>query len=214
MSLSRRRFSQCLFAGLAVGTLPTVHAGNLVEGRDWIPVSPPQPGDGEDRVEVLEFFSYGCPHCRDLHPLITAWTERLPQDVALRRIPVSFGRAAWANLARLYFALELSGDLERLDQTVFDAIHEKRTNLYTKSRIFDWAVRQGLDAGAFGKVFDSFAVQTCLGRSESLARGYQVNQVPLITVDGRYKVVGKAVTGLPHLLTIADELIELARQRR
>jgi thiol:disulfide interchange protein DsbA len=214
MSLSRRRFNQTLLAVLAAGALPALPAAELLEGRDWKAIKPPQPGESEHTIEVIEFFSYGCPHCRHLHPLVTAWSKGLPEDVALTRVPVSFGRAAWANLVRLYYALELTGDLGRLDEAVFEALHVQRTQLYTKDKIVAWVEGQGVDAKAFAEAFDSFAVQMRLNRSDQLVRKYRVDAVPLITVDGRYAVVGQATKGYADLLVIADGLIEQARARR
>jgi thiol:disulfide interchange protein DsbA len=126
-------------------------------------------------------------------------------------MPVSFGRAAWANLARLYFTLALIGALERLDQAVFDAIHAQRTQLFTKDRILEWVARQGVDAEAFASTFDSFAVQARLGRSDQLVRAYQVDAVPLLTVDGRYAVLTEGIEDHADLFRIADGLIEQAR---
>jgi thiol:disulfide interchange protein DsbA len=215
MTLTRRRFNQTLLAAFAVGTLPLpAGTAELVEGRDWIPISPPQPGDSAGKIEVSEFFSYGCPHCRELHPLVSVWATRLPEDVDLRRIPVSFGRAAWANLARLYLALELTEDLARLDMAVFDAIHDKRANLYTKEKIVEWVAAQGVDAKAFTATFDSFAVQTRLARSDQLVRQYGIDAVPRLTVAGRYAVVGREAKGHGDLLVIADALIEQVRSHR
>lgn len=185
-----------------------------MEGRDWRAITPPQPAESAHRIEVIEFFSYGCPHCRHLHPLVTAWAKHLPEDVALIRVPVSFGRAAWASLVRLHFALELTGDLERLDEAVFEAIHAQRTKLFTKDQILAWVGRQGVDAKAFEDAFTSFVVQRRLARSDQLVREYAVDAVPLITVGGRYAVVGQAAKGYPDLLVIADGLIERARRRR
>ena len=215
MNLTRRRFNQAILAALAAGTLPLpAGAAELVEGRDWVPISPPQPGDSADKIEVLEFFSYGCPHCRNLHPLVTAWSKGLPEDVVLRRVPVSFGRAAWANLARLYLALELTEDLERLDMAVFDAIHDQRAKLFTNDSIVEWISTQGVDAKAFTEAFDSFAVQTRLGRSDQLVRQYRIDAVPRLTVAGRYAVVGREAKGQGDLLAITDALIEQVRARR
>ncbi|MCU0834083.1 MAG: thiol:disulfide interchange protein DsbA/DsbL [Chromatiaceae bacterium] len=215
MTLTRRRFNQAILAALAAGALPlTAATAELVEGRDWVPISPPQPGDAADKIEVLEFFSYGCPHCRELHPLVTVWATRLPEDVALRRIPVSFGRAAWANLARLYLALELTGDLAKLDMAVFDAIHDQRAKLFTRESIVDWVKTQGVAANAFAEAFDSFAVQTRLARSDQLVRQYRIDAVPRLTVAGRYAVVGREAKGHEDLLAIADALIAQARARR
>lgn len=214
MSLSRRRFNQTLLAMLAAGALPPLPASELVEGRDWKAIKPPQPGESEHKIEVIEFFSYGCPHCRHLHPLVTAWSKDLPEDVALTRVPVSFGRAAWANLVRLHYALGLTGDLERLDAAVFDALHAERTQLFTKDQILAWVEGQGVDAKTFADAFDSFAVQMQLNRSDQLVRKYGVDAVPLLTVDGRYAVVGQATKGYGDLLVITDGLIEQARARR
>lgn len=215
MTLTRRRFNQAILTALAVAALP-LPAGTteLVEGRDWVPISPPQPGDSAGKIEVLEFFSYGCPHCRELHPLVSVWATHLSDDVALRRIPVSFGRSAWAALARLYLALELTEDLARLDMAVFDAIHDQRAKLYTKESIVAWVEAQGVDAKAFTEAFDSFAVQTRLARSDQLVRQYRIDAVPRLTVAGRYAVVGREAKGHADLLAIADALIEQTRARR
>jgi thiol:disulfide interchange protein DsbA len=214
MSLTRRRFTQSLLLALAAGGLPAVPAAPLVEGRDWRAITPPQPVESEQLIEVIEFFSYGCPHCREFHPLVTAWANELPEDVALIRVPVSFGRAAWANLVRLYYALELTGDLDRLDQAVFEALHAQRARLYTKGQILEWVERQGVDGNVFAEAFDSFAVQTRLSRSDQLVRNYRVDGVPMIAVDGRYAVVGERAAGFAGVLAIADALIEQARARR
>jgi len=210
MHLSRRRFNRYLIAAIGVVALPA-WAKELVEGRDWKPLATPQAGDDPSKIEVLEFFAYGCPHCSDLNPLIKDWAARLPEDVVFRRIPVTFGRKAWENLARLFHSLEYTGDLDRLDQAVFDALHERRERLVTRDRILDWVADQGLEREAFAKVFDSFGVQTRLARSEQLAERYRISAVPQIVVDGRYVVVGKAATRVEDLLMIADELIAKAR---
>lgn len=211
MILSRRRFNQYLVGALTSLALPATKA-DLIEGKDWRPISPPQPGDTPGKIEVLEFFSYGCPHCSSMNRLIHTWAKELPDDVAFRRVPVTFGRKAWANLARLYYSLESLGALERLDQAVFDALHEERIKLYTEPKIKDWLEEQGVDTEGFDQVFDSFDVQTQVARSDYLARQYLIDAVPSITVGGRYAVLGRSVSGLEDLLAIADELIERARK--
>lgn len=215
MSLNRRRFNSLLLAALTSATgaalVPLGAAANLVEGRDWRPLELPQPPSDPSKIEVLEFFSYGCPHCKDFHPLVMAWAKKLPRDVVFRRVPVSFGRAAWANLGRLFHSLEATGDLARLDDSAFRAIHEERTNLYTRDAILAWVKRQGVDGSRFGSVFDSFGVNTRLTRDEQLEKNYKVRGVPLLTVGGRYAVTGQTAKGLADLLPIADGLIARAR---
>jgi thiol:disulfide interchange protein DsbA len=107
MPMTRRRFHACLLGTLGIALLSDLwadtRASDLVERRDWRALSPPQPGTDPERIEVLGFFSYSCPHCAELNPLIGTRTkdQDLPGDVDFRRVPVTFGRAAWANLARL-----------------------------------------------------------------------------------------------------------------
>jgi thiol:disulfide interchange protein DsbA len=212
MNLTRRDFHRFLLAGLAGAALPVFAAApSLLEGRDYEPILPPQPGESPGRIEVLEFFSYGCPHCKDFHPLVMAWAARLPKDVGFRRVPVSFGRAAWANLARLYHSLEVTGDLVRLDLAAFRAIHEEHTNLYTPDAILAWVKRQGVNSRRFADAFESFGINTRLARDEQLVKNYKVQSVPLLAVGGRYAVTGQAAKGLADLLPIADGLIARVR---
>lgn len=214
MSITRRRFNQTLLGTLGATLLP-LHpaAANLVEGRDWRAVGSPQPRANPETIEVLEFFSYGCPHCMDLNPFIKTWSAALPSDVSFRRVPVTFGRAAWANLARLYYALEYSGDLERLDQSIFDALHHERVRLFTEKDVFAWVESKDVDLEGFKSLFESFAVETQIKRGDSLVERYRVDAVPMITVDGRYVVVGREAKGFPDLLAIADDLIVMARDQ-
>jgi thiol:disulfide interchange protein DsbA len=211
MPLTRRRFHQLILGALGASLLPNASRADLVQGRDWRPISPPQPSGVPGKIEVLEFFAYGCPHCADLNPLIDAWAKGLPADVAFRREPVSFGRAAWANLARLYFALDLLGELPRLDQAVFEALHRGRASLYTEPAIRAWVAEKGIDAKAFQAASESFDVDVRLKRSDLLVREYAVESVPMIAVGGRYAVTGTGVKALLDLLRIADDLIALAR---
>jgi len=219
MPLTRREFHRAFLATLTAAALPAAvqaaaPAMQLVEGRDWGPITPPQAGDSPGKIEVLEFFSYGCSHCRDFNPLITRWEKQLPKDISFRRVPVTFGRAAWSSLARLFYTLEATGQLARLDQAVFDAIHLRKTNLYTEKDVWSWVASQGVNSKTFRDQMNSFAVETRMARGETLARNYKVSGVPLVTVDGRYAVLGNAAQGLPDLLAIADGLIGQARQNR
>ena len=98
-----------LAAALAVLAPPS--PAQPVEGSDYKKLEPPLPTDSPGKIEVIEFFSYGCPHCNAFHPLISAWAAKLPKDVVFKRVPVSFNRPQWINLARAYYALQATGDL-------------------------------------------------------------------------------------------------------
>ncbi|NCA70331.1 MAG: thiol:disulfide interchange protein DsbA/DsbL [Sphingobacteriia bacterium] len=212
MTLTRRGFNQTLLGAIGVALLPWQPAvANLIEGRDWRAISPPQPRGEAGKIEVLEFFSYSCPHCGDLNPLIKPWAAALPPDVTFKRVPVTFGRVAMANLARLFHALEYSGDLERLDQDIFTALHRERVKLFTEKDILDWVASRGVDPDEFKSLFNSFAVETQLKRADTLVQRFRIDAVPTITVDGRFVVTG----GNSHAerLIIADQVILMARDQ-
>jgi len=213
MNFTRRQFNCVAIAALGSAVLPAF-AADLVRGRDYDHIDPPQPGDDPAKIEVLEFFSYGCPHCKDLNPLVSRWLTTLPEDVAFKRVPVGWGRAAWANLARLYYALEATGDLKRLDDAVFRAIHDERVSLFSEKTIADWVTRRGLDAKRFAAAYDSAGTRRMLTRGEELTRNYKVEGVPLLTVDGGYAVTALAAKGFADHLAITDGLIGLARSAR
>ncbi|ADC63484.1 thiol:disulfide interchange protein DsbA/DsbL [Allochromatium vinosum] len=212
MPLTRRHFNRLIFGSFALAALPPVAArAALVEGEDWRAITPPQPTDVPGKIEVLEFFSYGCPHCGSLNPLLKQWKSTLPEDVVLRRVPITFGRQAWANLACLFYALESLEALDRLDQAVFTALHEQRVKLYTEPAILEWLGDKEIDIQSFKDAFNSFDVQTKVGRSDYLAERYQIDAVPTLAVAGRYAVLGHKAQGMPDLLAIADQLIDRAR---
>jgi protein dithiol oxidoreductase (disulfide-forming) len=205
---SRRQFHRLLLGSLAVAALPV----GAADAQEWLPISPPQPGDSPGKIEVLEFFSWGCPHCRDFNPLVTRWVEKLPKEVVFKKVPVTFGRAAWSNLARLYYALDGLGELKRLDEAVFAAIHVNHADLFTANSAAAWAKQQGIDPRRFNDAFNSFSTETRLARAEQLARAYKVDSVPMLTVAGRYKVISQAAHDQPGLLKVADQLVERARK--
>jgi protein dithiol oxidoreductase (disulfide-forming) len=212
---ARRRFQGFAAASLLLACLPVRAAIPAVQaGIDYLPVDPPQPTDGAGKIEVLEFFSYGCPHCADLNPLLKAWAKQLPADVVVRRVPVSFGRAAWANLAKLYYALEITGDLARLDDPVFAALHKERANLFTGKNIADWVAARGVDRKRFADALVSFGVAGQLARSDDLVKRYHIDAVPRLTVDGRFNVVAQRAQGFEDMLALSGRIVDLARTTR
>lgn len=215
MLLNRRLFQTSLLALLLSAFLPLSGAADdLVEGRDWRALERPLKADDPEKIEVLEFFSYGCPHCGQLNPLFKEWAAQLPKDVSARRVPVTFGRGAWENLARLYYTLELSNLIDALDQAVFDAVGNERKRLFTDKAIVSWVKEQGQDAEAFEKTFNSFAVELAVGKGRDLEQRMVIDAVPRIIVDGRYVVLNDGIRDYSELLRRADALIERVRAER
>ncbi|HMW55173.1 MAG TPA: thiol:disulfide interchange protein DsbA/DsbL [Accumulibacter sp.] len=186
----------------------------LVVGRDYVPIIPAQMTDTPAKIEVIEFFSYGCPHCSDFHPIVGKWAAALPSDVTFKRVPVTFGRPPWASLARLFYALEATGDLAKLDSAVFDALHKAGSKLYDDKSITAWVAAQGVDAKRFTEAYNSFAVVSKAKRADQMVQTYKIQGVPAMTVDGKYLVTGKELKGLAELPSLTDQVIGMARTDR
>ena len=119
-------------------------AAELVEGKTYRRIANPQPTETGKKIEVIEFFSYGCPHCAELEPHLDAWLAKAPQDVAFRRVPVMF-QQRWVPLAKIYYTLDALGVESKLSPEVFKAIHGSNTALWDTARFYDWAASKGLD---------------------------------------------------------------------
>lgn len=208
MQQDRRFFLGALGAAALSSAFPAVAQ---VAGRDYTPVNPPQPTDEPGKIEVLEFFSYGCPHCHDFHPMISAWAAKQPADVAFRRIPVSFNRAAWGNVARLFYTLEALGELARLDNAVFQAIHDERRNLFDERSAAEWVAGKGVDAKKFSDAFNSFTVVSKTRRADQIAQAYRVGGVPSMAVNGKYFISDHP---FEETLAIVDRLIAKSRSEK
>lgn len=188
-------------------------AAELQADRDFKAISPPL-ASPKDKIEVVEFFSYGCNHCNDFHPLISKWAEKLPKDVSFRRIPVSFNRPEWVRLSRIYYALEATGDLAKLDAAVFIAIHEQRVQFKTDEAVVAWAASKGVDSKKFSEAFSAFSMQAKIQRADQDASVARITGVPSLAVDGRYLINNEAAAGYAELLKLTDSVIAKVRQER
>ena len=182
--------------------------GDVVAGRDYQVLRSVQRSDSPGKIEVIEYFSYGCPHCYDLHPLITQWSRKLAKDVVFRRVAISIGHRSWANLAQATYTLESSGDLARLDDALFDALHKERLPLTDEKSIGEWVGRHGVDAAKFAAAYHAFSVVNKVTRAEDVARADRINALPTVVVAGKFAVLGHTHQ---DTLRIADELIAKAR---
>jgi thiol:disulfide interchange protein DsbA len=183
-------------------------------GREYVPIEPAQATDNPAKIEVIEFFSYGCPHCSEFHPTVSKWSAKLPADVAFKRVPVSFGRAQWANLSKLYYALEATGDLAKLDGAVFHALHEKGLKLYDDKSIAEWVAAQGADAKKFTDAYNSFGVVSKVKRADQLAQAAKIQGVPALAIDGKFLMVNEGIKDWADLVARTDKVIDKARTER
>jgi thiol:disulfide interchange protein DsbA len=182
---AKRGLLRSAAALLALSLCTGAWAQDMVEGRNYAKLKNPQPVETGKNIEVIEFFSYGCPHCGELEPNLQAWLKTKPADVQLRRIPVMF-QPKWENLARAYYTLEAMGEESKLSPDVFNAIHVKGNQLWNDKEFFDWAAAKGLDRKKVEDLYGSFTVVGKVNRAKQQAQVYQIQSVPTIIVDGKF----------------------------
>lgn len=182
-------------------------------GKEYELVSPPQMVETGKKIEVLELFSYTCPHCFDLEPDINKWAKQLPKDVEFRRLPAIF-RDSWLPYAKVFYTFEAMGLTEKLHGDFFNAIHLQHINFDDDKTLFDWVEKQGINRKSFSDTFSSFSVQGKALRAKQLTKAYGISGVPSIIVDGKYRTYSSMTGGHAGLLLVVDQLIKQARQDR
>src|SRR5690349_6150086 len=174
-----------VIAGMAFILSTGTALGEIVAGKDYRLIKPPQPVASGAKIELLEFFWYGCPHCNNLQPSLTAWLKRKPADVEFKRVPAVF-QDSWVPLTKAYFTIEAMGLVDKLHHRVFAAIHEQRIHLQDPKVLFDWVGKQGVDAKKFADTYNSFAVQSHTQRAKDMTNNYDIPGTPALVVDGKY----------------------------
>jgi thiol:disulfide interchange protein DsbA len=197
--------------------LATSASAQLVKGKDYRLIDPPQPTDSGKRVEILEFFWYGCPHCYALQPTLTAWLKHKPADVVFKHVPAVF-QDSWVPLTKVFYTIDAMGLTDKLHQEVYTAIHQKRIQLQDPKVLFDWVASKGVDRQKFVATYNSFAVQAYTKRSIDFTRNYDIPGTPSLVVDGKYlaapSLTLKADRTIDYdrFFRVLDQLIALARK--
>ena len=188
----------------------TYAQAEVVAGRDYKVMNSPMPTSSGKKVEVLEFFFYGCPHCYHLHPYISAWEKKMPKDVALEYVPVIFNDS-WEPMAHTYYALEAMGKIKDLHDALFEAWNVQNIDLSDEARITEFVAKHGVDRSKFDAGYNSFAISSKIARSNQLVQSYGIRGTPTIAVDGKY-----IITGLQpqETIRVLDEVVALARKER
>jgi thiol:disulfide interchange protein DsbA len=211
MRINRRvlTVSACLL-GLA-SLVAAVPAPAQQEGTDYRVLDPPKPTDNPGKIEVVEFFSYACPHCAEFYPALSSWVATLPKDVVVRKVPVGFGRRPWENLQRAYYALQSSGDLPRLDGPLFAAIHQQGLPLFEEPALADWVGKNGGHADQFAAAYTSFGINNYTVAADKMAEDWTIDSVPTLVIDGKYVAIGNSHA---EILANAGKLIAKVRAER
>ena len=216
MTMKRRDFSLATASLGLISLAGTAHAqgGAPRAGKDFIALRKSAPVEAPaGKVEVVEFFSYNCPHCAVFEPSLEAWVKKLPADVVFRRISVPFVGNDVEAKQRLYYTLEAMGKVDALQMRVFRAIHSERQRIVGDEAILAWIGKQSdVDAKKFADLFKSFSVVGKAKRATQLVEAYQVAGVPSLGVAGRWYVDGETAGSLDRALQITDFLVGEARK--
>ena len=216
MNLNRRLVLQSA-SGFAVAALPILATAQAKEPEAdfaYKVLSPVQPTDAPPgKVEVIEFFWYGCPHCYAFEPVLAPWVDKLPAHISFKRVPAVFNDN-WFVHAKLFYTLEAMGALGKLHKKVFDDIHGDKKSLNTEAEIVDWAAANGLDKKKFSDTLRSFGVQGKASRARQIANAYKIDGVPAMAVAGKYTTANTmpAVNSHQGVLPIVDFLV--AKERK
>ena len=209
-----RGLARIVLAFAAALAVAVPASAQYTEGKEYLRYKQPFPVETGRKIEVIEFFSYGCPHCADLEPYMQAWLKKLPPDVQLRRVPVTFFQP-WENLAKVYYTLEAMGEDVKLTPDVFLAIHgPSRTNLAQEDKFYEWAASKGLDRKKVEDTYKSFGIAGKIGRAKQLAQAYNIQSVPTIIVDGKFQLTSGTAGGHPNVPATIDAAIAVARAER
>ena len=176
-------------------------------------LSPAQPTEGGGKIEVIEFFWYGCPHCYTLEPAVANFARNAPKDVVFKRVH-ALPSEAWAEHAKLFYTLESMGKLEELHQKVFDAIHKSNVNLGNKKVRDEWLQKNGIDPAKYAEMEKSFSVATKMNRAKQLTYAYKVDSVPRVAVNGKYFTSAEQAGGVDRVFQVVDQLIGLSRKEK
>jgi thiol:disulfide interchange protein DsbA len=212
--MKRRDFSFAL-AGAGLSLAATTHAqGGPVEGREYLRLATPAAtalAGTDKKVEVVEFFWYGCPGCNAFEPMLDSWVDKLPADVLFRRTPVGFSVPQQLH-QKLFFTLERMGQLDKMHKRVFAAMHIQGQRLPTEKDIIAWAKAQGLNEAEFTGLFRSMSVDSKARQARALSDAYRIDGVPSIGVQGRFFTSGSLAGRADRVLSVTDFLIQRSRQ--
>jgi thiol:disulfide interchange protein DsbA len=172
-----------------------------------------QPTDSADKLEVIEFFWFGCPHCYHFEPVLNPWVKKLPKDVQFRRVPAMFNEE-YAQGARAYYALEAIGEESRLHKALFDAVHTgSRLRVADEAALTEWLGKQGVDTKKFAAAYRSFGVEGKLKRATQLTQAYKIEGVPALAVNGRFVVITDNIKSFEQMVEVADYLLDQSRRK-
>lgn len=208
---------RALLALFAAGVVTTrVHESSAQETRalqESYRVITPRATSSGDKIEVIDFFWYGCPYCYQLLPLFMEWEKTQAADVTVRRIPAVL-RQEWVPEAHLYYTFELLGVAAQMHAKVFEAIHRDRLLANDREGWGKWVVSNGIERVKWEEAYHAREVRDRVVNAVDAARDYDVRGTPTIIVDGRYQTGSGLAGSVKNVMPAVDTLIKMAREQR
>ena len=194
-----RTIRTLLIALLCSSTLTTAaavdpFAGPVPQFREGVHYKVDFPNQRSDSPEVIEFFSFGCPHCNHAEPQVERWLKNKPESIRFVRVPVGFGRPSWTLFARAYYLMQALKIEDKAVPAFFHLIHEEHRPPRNLDDLKAFFVRMGVSPKAFDQNARSFWVESQLRRADQMAREYKVQGVPDFVINRRYRVVPGATS--------------------
>lgn len=201
-----------------LAALLLVSASAMAEPQSGVEYNPTQqlvPTENPAKIEVIELFWYGCPHCYVMETPMNAWVKKLPKDVEFHRVP-GVPRPDWVPMAKAFYTLETLGLSEKLHSQLFEAIHKQRAlKPDDEAGTVAWITAQsGLDRKKVEETFYSFSINTKVTRAMQVFRTSGATGVPTLIIDGKYLTSGTLAGGNEESLKVADYLIAKVRQEK
>lgn len=179
-------------------------------GKNYVVLSPAQPTRSGIKIEVLEFFFYGCPHCFKLHQTMSAWENKMPLDVDLTFIPAIFN-PSWEPMASTFYALEKMGQRAQLHDDLYNAWNISNMNLTDETKIADFVAQHGVDRQKFRDAYSSFSMQSKVIHAKQIGQNYGIRNTPTLIVDGKYLIAGLHPA---ETIEVLNDLIDKVRKER
>lgn len=199
-------------APIACGASDPVPAAKYKADEHFIPARQASADPTPGRPDAIEIFWYGCPHCYEFEPKITAWKSNLASDVVFTRIPASLGRPQGILHSKAYYTAQALGMLEDMHPRIFDAIHRQRQPLATEASIEAVFVGAGVLPEVFRETFNSFAVEGKVQQAEAVIRNLGIRAVPSMSVDLKTWTSTSQAGGYDGVLDVVDYLVEESRR--
>lgn len=202
-----------LIAAIAILVTPAQAQApsKYVEGTHYQRIATPIKMRKDDKIEVVEVFWYGCPHCNQFSPVFEAWKNQQADDVAADRSPAMWSKPMITH-AHIFYTAKAFRLLDTMHKEIFDAMHVEKKRLTSKKQIFALFEKHGISQEDFDKTFDSFGVKSQVQQASARARGYGISGTPEVVVNGKYRISGRMAGSQGEMLKVASYLIDKERR--